>query len=303
KERINKLKKVKKKYFAEEQELNLLTWSAKEQIRYLHHTDPQQWTPEHIAQCFPISPEGKLLQHNQPLLNEKAIVKHDTDVARRWRKQGLQGGPISEKVAEEVARKLFHAPTKNPNSLPALPEGRMSLEQSSPKGEFVKLYEQYTGEGVQRQESPGVLNIKEVGIPMDHQHQYVQWKMDEMKTSDGDPSPQVRVRISEDERHKQVMEDVRDSLPHIVSKYQSRSKVLPEVVQQDHLTKEAYLYDPEVGYQHPVGKKTTSPSDRISIPPERLQPPGHEDQAIYRVGNSFYDSDGEFLFSVPSSQE
>ena len=55
---MNKLKKVEKKYFPEEQELNLLTWSAKEQIRYLHHTDPQQWTPEHIAECFPISPEG-----------------------------------------------------------------------------------------------------------------------------------------------------------------------------------------------------------------------------------------------------
>ena len=73
---------------------------------------------------------------------------------------------------------------------------------------------------------------------------------DEKKTAERDPSPQVRVRMGEDERLKQAMEDVRDSLPpKIVPKYESRSKFPPQMLQQDRLTKEAFVYDPEVGYQ------------------------------------------------------
>ena len=53
-----KKKIVERKYFKKPQEVNLLTWKAKEQIRFLHNEFPEEWTPEQLAESFPISLEG-----------------------------------------------------------------------------------------------------------------------------------------------------------------------------------------------------------------------------------------------------
>ena len=53
-----KKKIVERKYFKQPQEVNLLTWKAKEQIRYLHSEFPDEWTPEVLAESFPVSLEG-----------------------------------------------------------------------------------------------------------------------------------------------------------------------------------------------------------------------------------------------------
>lgn len=45
---------VKQKYF-DEPTPNLLTWSEKEQIRFLHTRDPETWTPQKISESFPVT--------------------------------------------------------------------------------------------------------------------------------------------------------------------------------------------------------------------------------------------------------
>lgn len=45
---------VKEKYFKINLP-NLLTWSEKEQIRHLATTEPEEWTPERIAESFPVT--------------------------------------------------------------------------------------------------------------------------------------------------------------------------------------------------------------------------------------------------------
>lgn len=45
---------VKEKYFKENMP-NLLTWSEKEQIRHLASTQPQEWTPQKLAESFPVT--------------------------------------------------------------------------------------------------------------------------------------------------------------------------------------------------------------------------------------------------------
>ena len=51
------LKMVQQKYFKEGNRENILSWSDKEHIRYLHNSDPQQWTFEMIAEQFRIDPQ------------------------------------------------------------------------------------------------------------------------------------------------------------------------------------------------------------------------------------------------------
>ncbi|XP_059352323.1 neugrin-like [Daphnia carinata] len=53
---LNKLRIVKQKYFKDTPEEKTLTWSDKEHIRFLHNSDPQQWTIEMIAEHFRIEP-------------------------------------------------------------------------------------------------------------------------------------------------------------------------------------------------------------------------------------------------------
>ena len=49
---------IGKKYFKPEPEANVLSWRAKEQIRYLNSMFPDEWTPDEIANSFPISVDG-----------------------------------------------------------------------------------------------------------------------------------------------------------------------------------------------------------------------------------------------------
>lgn len=46
---------VKQKYF-KQSNLNFLTWHDKEQIRYLHSSDPKEWTIEKLSEGFPALP-------------------------------------------------------------------------------------------------------------------------------------------------------------------------------------------------------------------------------------------------------
>lgn len=47
---------VGQKYFKEKFP-NFLTWNDKQQIKFLHRTDPEQWTIERLSESFPALPE------------------------------------------------------------------------------------------------------------------------------------------------------------------------------------------------------------------------------------------------------
>ncbi len=82
--------------------MSLLTWDAKEQIRYLNQEYPDEWTIERLAESFPVSQEGivKLLKSRFVPRSVEQVVKHDQKVQERWLalKPGHkepQGGPIA----------------------------------------------------------------------------------------------------------------------------------------------------------------------------------------------------------------
>lgn len=62
--------------------------------------------------------------------------------------------------------------------------------------------------------------------------------------------------------------------------------------------KEGYIYDPESGYQHPYGKINPDFED-LDFSKDELHK--HEDgqNKLYKKGNNYYDSDGEFLYKAP----
>ncbi|CAH2049266.1 unnamed protein product, partial [Iphiclides podalirius] len=77
---------VKQKYFKDNLP-NLLTWSEKEQIRHLATAHPDEWTPERIAESFPVTAQvaKKLLKYPWKPATDERIARHDASALRNWK--------------------------------------------------------------------------------------------------------------------------------------------------------------------------------------------------------------------------
>ncbi|XP_037797296.1 uncharacterized protein LOC119592517 isoform X2 [Penaeus monodon] len=103
-------KTIERKYFRNKgpEEQNLLTWAMKEQLRYLHSTDPDMWTPEALSVAFPITEDGvkKLLKAKWFPRDEAAIEKHDRRVLASWKKH-TKGQLGSSQLLKEMLDKKY----------------------------------------------------------------------------------------------------------------------------------------------------------------------------------------------------
>lgn len=77
---------IKRKYFKDPKMPNFLTWAEKEQIRELHKSEPSNWTPERLAECFPAVEEVivKILKANWTPADMKRVQRHDENVRKNW---------------------------------------------------------------------------------------------------------------------------------------------------------------------------------------------------------------------------
>ncbi|KAG0729418.1 Neugrin [Chionoecetes opilio] len=110
-------KTIQHKYFKSwnTNEENLLTWSMKEQLKYLHSSDPAQWTPDVLSKSFPISPEGvvRLVKTHWVPKSETERQKHDQAVVARWKKH-MRGEIGSLQILEKALNNKF-----SPETLPS----------------------------------------------------------------------------------------------------------------------------------------------------------------------------------------
>lgn len=79
---------VKQKYFKEKLP-NFLTWSDKEQIRYLHNTNPEEWTIEKLSEGFPALPGVIAVSYTYFCINELCLKRisenHKSNMGQRFR--------------------------------------------------------------------------------------------------------------------------------------------------------------------------------------------------------------------------
>ncbi|KAJ8985349.1 hypothetical protein NQ317_008380 [Molorchus minor] len=75
---------VRQKYFKEKYP-NFLTWNDKEQIRYLHSTQPEEWTIERLSEGFPALPAViKLITKSKWKKDPAKVQAHDLAVQKNW---------------------------------------------------------------------------------------------------------------------------------------------------------------------------------------------------------------------------
>lgn len=77
---------IKSRYFKSQKQPNFLTWAEKEQIRHLNKEEPDEWTPDRLAQCFPAVEEVivKVLKAKWAPVNSHRAQKHDENVKKNW---------------------------------------------------------------------------------------------------------------------------------------------------------------------------------------------------------------------------
>lgn len=79
-----------------------MTWDAKEQIRFLHQEQPDEWTVDRLTESFPVSRDGvvKILRSAFRPRSLNDIARHDRSVQKNWLalNEGIasnqQGGPL-----------------------------------------------------------------------------------------------------------------------------------------------------------------------------------------------------------------
>ncbi|KAM7363922.1 uncharacterized protein ACRADG_000643 [Cochliomyia hominivorax] len=111
---------VKRKYFRNDPLTNLLTYAEKEQIRFLHSTDNEEWTVEKLAESFPADTQviSKILKSNWSPMSAKKIQKHDASVLKNWER--FKNGEYSKEIRPELnehLKKFVDRETKDSNNL------------------------------------------------------------------------------------------------------------------------------------------------------------------------------------------
>lgn len=101
-----KANRMTKKHYRDQlpREMCFLTFAERENIKYLCETDPEEWTPEAISECYPISPQGvnKLLRSSLKFRRIKDVVEYDKAV--QYKVKLVKEGKIP--MTEEMEKRL-----------------------------------------------------------------------------------------------------------------------------------------------------------------------------------------------------
>ena len=115
---------IERNHFRDQGEANLLTWAAKEQIKFLNAKSPETWTPSVIAQHFPVSEKGalKILKSKWAPKSTQQLRDHDDRVAQNWqelrKRKPCKGGPIEPKHRSQTESRNSLVVKTDINNLP-----------------------------------------------------------------------------------------------------------------------------------------------------------------------------------------
>lgn len=155
-----KLKILKRKYFKDPQETNLLTWETKQQICFLNREFPEDWTVDRLVQSFPVSRNGiiKLLKSSYVIKTPEKILEHDLKVKQRWKELeadlSRKGGPVNLQYKILIESGKLNL-MKNAATLKGAPKEVLKLEdgmktRTEEVGVFSSIVKDYTGHKIKK---------------------------------------------------------------------------------------------------------------------------------------------------------
>lgn len=326
---------ILRKYFRTPPETNLLTWAAKQQIHHLHTLDPEEWRPERIAECFPISVLGarKLLKTQFLEATPERIRLHDLGVSLRWK--ALKEGRFDEKISP-ITRQLYlegklsedHSYGNSSFPMPSqtnttIKHLRVLSKHNRKPGEFSKLisgylhltkkdgapdgkmpnWETYDDKHLKDLESATTLKqMKNYGSHVRFQ-EYKDAALEKINSDpelEGEWSKWLQERAVEQRASKDAV-DLSNAEDFAADKYSVQVlESQPESV--DEMFEIYRDRTIEKSVPDRAGKDLEYPLTGEAPFQRQIKIPSHlrrRSASMYRVGKCYYDEDGEILYKVP----
>ncbi|XP_072937849.1 uncharacterized protein [Epargyreus clarus] len=279
---------IKEKYF-KEYTPNLLTWSEKEQIRHLASTHPDEWTPEKIAESFPVTVAvvKKLLKFPWKPASEQRIARHDASAMRNWKELKEGSLDIPKELREHFLK--FSERTIPPLNRKSIKE---DMTQEEKLGEFAKIIQRCAKKS---ENKSGTINTdeNEEDNDIDTKESKVKVKRDTKRVTLDQLTNKIKKRIecgTEVNLPDKIMLDT--------------VSVMPTHQSEINMTKEVELFNDNSengkGTQLTQFKEDNNKLFAGGNYPERIRIPkkAFKKGATYKVNDCFYDDDGRFLYRV-----
>lgn len=275
---------VKDKYFKENMP-NLLTWSEKEQIRHLATTEPEEWTPERIAESFPVTVPvvRKILKNVWKAATLQRIERHDASAMRNWKELKEGSLDIPPKLREHFLK--FSERTIPPLKKESI---KIDLMEEKKIGEFESIVKRCAAN-------------------------------ESMKEDNDSENTTSNMRDNTDEKHTETRDLKRMTLDELTKKINKRLEIGKEVTIPDQIIVNTVSTNRKMENNSPdlcnevdlpnntfkndsdlVHYEDNSSEKCIMDYPERIRIPkkAYKKGATYKVNDCFYDHDGKFLYRV-----
>lgn len=284
---------VKDKYFKEHMP-NLLTWSEKEQIRHLASSEPDEWTPERIAESFPVTIPfvKKLLKFPWKPATEERIARHDASVMRNWRE--LKEGSLD--IPPELRE---HFLKFSERTIPPLKKESIKIDITPERdlGEFERIVRKCAAK-----------ENNEANTGPTHNNEPLALQSPDTNTNSKEKPPRKSDKfITFDELTAKIKKsldkgnqvDIKDRI--ILSSTEELTPSPIEKVPKKEVRQELELFHdkyPESGIVE-FRSDVEDPKEIMNYP-ERIRIPkkAYKKGATYKVNDCYYDHDGRFLYRV-----
>ena len=287
---------VGNKYFKTKQ-LNFLTWSEKEQIRYLHSFDPEEWNIDKLTESFPADRYtiAKIVKTKWQPKDSKRMERHDTAVKENW--QMFRSGRIKN-IDPGFAQHLQKFMQRNIDEVahlrPKLESKPLYEIRPLPEGEFSAI----------------VTSCKKYQSKENHHESQQTLLGEESDQSEEDGQPQLSHHAPKQDTF--LLGDVHNTQHVTLAEIKRRERLtLADAGKpaDDSATLElgtgivdrlANIHRKYDTVQYADSAYDASDAKREDIKefikiPKKL----YKEGATYQLDDCFYDDDGEFLYRVP----
>ncbi|XP_038221825.1 neugrin [Zerene cesonia] len=272
---------VKEKYFKENMP-NLLTWSEKEQIRHLATTMPDEWTPQRIAESFPVTEAvvKKLLKFPWKPATEQRIARHDASAMRNWRELKEGSLDIPEKLRQHFLK--FSERTIPPLNQSSI---KIDLTQEENMGEFESIIKKCAAYGAKNEHVHEGQKMQGDKANQNHETQ----KTDKKRLTLDELANKIKNRLEQGQNVDMPDKIIVDSISQV-----------PEP--KPDLKRDVELFMSNEKQELTQFKADDNKLEVVSGSnyPERIRIPkkAYRKGATYKVNDCFYDHDGRFLYRV-----
>ncbi|XP_014283861.1 neugrin [Halyomorpha halys] len=292
--RVADLKKIERKFFRKEPYPNFLTWSEKEQIRFLYNSDSTTWSLDKLSECFPATADiiKKLIKSQWKPMTPQRIVNHDTSVKNNWKAFETGQLKLPHFYNDHIKNFISRAKTVS------LPTPDKSLKTYNPlptSSEFLDIVKDFKEKSSQphypnNNECSVINNLtpshtgetyilkQKSTLPFKHKYYTLQQLKKELSNKIPNRS-EIEVKNND-------ADNLKESLPKVDSELQRKpSTVLSPTLIEKSVTKTTVMNE------H-IDKVPL----KITIPKEKMV---NSKTHVYKVNDCYYDCNGEFLYKVP----